>query len=80
MGNYFLPDTLKGGHASFAAQKYLEELKDPRFIVTASSPMSGAYDMTGEQENICSKCIHAPVLFAIFISVLPRGIPCFEYR
>ena len=37
--------------AARAAQKYLEQLNDPRFKVTASSPMSGAYDMTGEQEK-----------------------------
>lgn len=50
-GQLFLTGYSQGGHSSFAAQKYLEELKDPRFKVTASSPMSGAYDMTGEQEK-----------------------------
>jgi hypothetical protein len=47
----FLTGYSQGGHASFAAHKYLEKLNDPRFKVTASSPMSGAYDMTGEQEK-----------------------------
>jgi hypothetical protein len=50
-GQLFLTGYSQGGHASFAAQKYIEELNDPRFKVTASSPMSGAYDMTGEQEK-----------------------------
>jgi len=50
-GQLFLTGYSQGGHASFAAHKYLEELNDPRFQVTASSPMSGAYDMTGEQQN-----------------------------
>ncbi len=50
-GQLFLTGYSQGGHSSFAAQKYLEELNDPRFQVTASSPMSGAYDMTGEQEK-----------------------------
>lgn len=50
-GQLFLTGYSQGGHASFAAQKYLEALNDKRFIVTASSPMSGAYDMTGEQEK-----------------------------
>jgi hypothetical protein len=50
-GQLFLTGYSQGGHASFAAHKYLEELNDPRFQVTASSPMSGAYDMTGEQVN-----------------------------
>jgi hypothetical protein len=48
-GQLFLTGYSQGGHASFAAQKYIEALNDPRFKVTASSPMSGAYDMTGEQ-------------------------------
>jgi alpha/beta superfamily hydrolase len=45
----FLTGYSQGGHSSMAAHKYLEELNDPRFKVTASSPMSGAYDMTGDQ-------------------------------
>lgn len=48
-GQLFLTGYSQGGHASFAAHKYLEKLNDPRFQVTASSPMSGAYDMTGDQ-------------------------------
>jgi len=47
----FLTGYSQGGHASFAAHQYLEILNDPRFQVTASSPMSGAYDMTGDQEK-----------------------------
>lgn len=50
-GQLFLTGYSQGGHASFAAHKYLEELNDPRFQVTASSPMSGAYDMTGAQSD-----------------------------
>lgn len=48
-GQLFLTGYSQGGHASLSAHKYLEKLNDPRFQVTASSPMSGAYDMTGEQ-------------------------------
>lgn len=48
-GQLFLTGYSQGGHASFAAQKYIEAEHDPRFKVTAASPMSGAYDMTGEQ-------------------------------
>ncbi len=50
-GQLFLTGYSQGGHASMAAHKYIQELDDPRFQVTASSPMSGAYDMTGEQEK-----------------------------
>jgi len=48
-GQLFLTGYSQGGHASMAAHKFIEAAKDPRFVVTASSPMSGAYDMTGEQ-------------------------------
>jgi hypothetical protein len=48
-GQLFLTGYSQGGHASFAAHKFIEALHDKRFVVTASSPMSGAYDMTGEQ-------------------------------
>lgn len=50
-GQLFLTGYSQGGHSSMAAHKYLQELNDPRFQVTASSPMSGAYDMTGVQED-----------------------------
>jgi len=50
-GQLFLTGYSQGGHASMAAHKYLQEMNDPRFQVTASSPMSGAYDMTGEQSK-----------------------------
>jgi hypothetical protein len=50
-GQLFITGYSQGGHSSFAAQKYIEALNDPRFKITASSPMSGAYDMTGEQEK-----------------------------
>lgn len=50
-GQLFLTGYSQGGHAAMAAHKYIEALRDPRFQVTASSPMSGAYDMTGDQEK-----------------------------
>ena len=50
-GQLFLTGYSQGGHSSMAAHKYIEELNDPRFQVTASSPMSGAYDMTGDQSK-----------------------------
>ncbi len=54
-GQLFITGYSQGGHAAMAAHKYIEELNDPRFQVTASSPMSGAYDMTGEQEKYMFK-------------------------
>ncbi len=50
-GQLFLTGYSQGGHAAFAAQKYIEELNDPRFQVTATAPMSGAYDMAGVQSG-----------------------------
>lgn len=54
-GQLFLTGYSQGGHSSMAAQKYLEEMNNPNFKVTASSPMSGAYDMTGEQAKYMFK-------------------------
>ncbi|MCO5249138.1 MAG: hypothetical protein M9887_09355 [Chitinophagales bacterium] len=48
----YLTGYSQGGHATMAAQKYLEELNDPRFHVVASAPMSGAYDMSGAQAKV----------------------------
>lgn len=48
----FLTGYSQGGHATMAAHKYLQELNDPRFQVTASAPMSGAYDMSGAQAKV----------------------------
>ena len=50
-GQLFLTGYSQGGHAAMAAHKYLEELNDPRFRVTAAVPMSGAYDMAGIQAD-----------------------------
>ncbi len=51
----YLTGYSQGGHATMAAHKYLQELKDPRFHVVASSPMSGAYDMSGVQAEVMFK-------------------------
>jgi hypothetical protein len=48
-GQLFLTGYSQGGHASMATHKILESGSFPEISLTASSPMSGAYDMTGEQ-------------------------------
>ncbi len=48
-GQLFLTGYSQGGHASLATHKMLESGAFPEIHLTASSPMSGAYDMTGEQ-------------------------------
>jgi len=51
-GQLFLTGYSEGGYASLAAHKYLQENYPDRFPVTASSPMSGAYDMAGAQSVV----------------------------
>jgi hypothetical protein len=48
-GQLFLTGYSQGGHASMATHKMLESGSFPEIKLTASSPMSGAYDMIGEQ-------------------------------
>ena len=42
----FLTGYSQGGHACMATQKKLEEEYTNQFTITASSPMSGAYDIS----------------------------------
>jgi len=51
----YLTGYSQGGHATMAAHKYIQELNDPRYKVVASSPMSGAYDMSGVQAEVMFK-------------------------
>jgi pimeloyl-ACP methyl ester carboxylesterase len=46
----FLTGYSQGGHATMAAHKFLQE-HETAFEVTASAPMSGAYDLTGVQSQ-----------------------------
>lgn len=51
----FLTGYSQGGHASMSTHKFIQENCTGEFIVTASSPMSGAYDMTGVQGEVMYK-------------------------
>jgi hypothetical protein len=55
-GQLFLTGYSQGGHASMATHKMLESGAFPEIHLTASSPMSGAYDMVGVQ----SKTMYRP--------------------
>lgn len=59
-GQLFLTGYSQGGHATMAAHKYIQELNDPRFQVTASAPLSGAYDMSGAQAEVMFKPYSQP--------------------
>lgn len=48
----FLTGYSQGGHAAMATHKIIQEQYSDEFTVTASSPMSGAYDMTGVQSGV----------------------------
>ncbi|MBL0913580.1 MAG: prolyl oligopeptidase family serine peptidase [Bacteroidia bacterium] len=48
----FLTGYSQGGHAAMSAHKFMQERHPEEFKITASSPMSGAYDMTGVQSEV----------------------------
>lgn len=48
-GQLFLTGYSQGGHSAMATHKRLQEDFKGKYLVTASGPMSGAYDMTGAQ-------------------------------
>ena len=57
----FLTGYSQGGHACMATHKTLEEKYADQFTITASSPMSGAYDMSGVQATVMVKPYPQPV-------------------
>jgi pimeloyl-ACP methyl ester carboxylesterase len=57
----FLTGYSQGGHACMATHKTLEEEYADQFTITASSPMSGAYDMSGVQATVMVKPYPEPV-------------------
>ena len=57
----FLTGYSQGGHACMATQKKLEAEYTNQFTITASSPMSGAYDMSGVQATVMTKPYPEPV-------------------
>jgi dienelactone hydrolase len=48
----FITGYSQGGHATLAAHRKFQEEYGTEFRVTASSPMSGAYDMAGAQAKV----------------------------
>jgi pimeloyl-ACP methyl ester carboxylesterase len=51
----FLTGYSQGGHAAMATHRYLQEHPELGMQVTASAPMSGAYDMVGVQSRVIDK-------------------------
>lgn len=58
-GQLFLTGYSQGGHASLATHKMIES-SFPEIQLTASSPMSGAYDMAGVQSVIMNQHYDRP--------------------
>ena len=48
----FLFGYSQGGHATMAAHKEIQENYSDEFVVTASAPMAGPYDVSGVQEQV----------------------------
>ncbi len=56
----FLTGYSQGGHSAMATHKELEASYKIQFPVTASAPMSGAYDMSGVQSEVMFKPYDEP--------------------
>lgn len=54
-GQLFLTGYSQGGHASMATHRYIQEKLSGEMHVTASSPMSGAYDLSDAQRDVMFK-------------------------
>lgn len=72
-GQLFITGYSQGGHASLATHKLIEEKYAGQLHVTASSPMSGAYDMSGVQGEVMfhpySRPHYLPYLLSSFNEV-----------
>lgn len=66
----FVTGYSQGGHAAMATHKKIQEEYGNEFQVTASSPMSGAYDMTGVQSGVMfEKYFHQAYLPYLILSL-----------
>ncbi|HUM45558.1 MAG TPA: T9SS type A sorting domain-containing protein, partial [Chitinophagales bacterium] len=54
-GQLFLIGYSQGGHATMAAHQMIQEHYSSYFTVTASTPMSGPYDLSGVQASVISQ-------------------------
>jgi pimeloyl-ACP methyl ester carboxylesterase len=59
-GQLFLTGYSQGGHASMATHRFLQAHPVDGLAVTASAPMSGAYDMVGVQGEVIEKAYSHP--------------------
>jgi hypothetical protein len=59
-GQLFLTGYSEGGYAAMATDKFIQEKYADQIHVTAASPMSGAYDMTGVEGKVMFKAYTEP--------------------
>ncbi len=59
-GQLFLSGYSQGGHVAMATHRYLQLHPEAGFKVTASAPMSGAYDLGGVQGEVIRKPYEYP--------------------
>ena len=65
----YLTGYSQGGHACLATHKKLQETF-PKIKITASSPMSGSYDMSGAQSKVMFSPYPDPAYLALLINVI----------
>ncbi len=67
----FVTGYSQGGHAAMALHKYLQEDPDQRYTVTASSPMSGPYSVSGiMRERVVDDLDYSPgIIFLPYVVV-----------
>jgi alpha/beta superfamily hydrolase len=66
-GQLFLSGYSQGGHAAMATHKWIETHFADEFPLTASAPLSGAYDMEGTQAESMFREYSRPGYFAFLI-------------
>ena len=77
--NYlFLTGYSQGGHATLATLKVMQEKYPDEFKVTASAPMSGAYDLGGVQSEVMFKPYSHPGYLPYLMYSYQEVYKCFD--
>lgn len=75
-GKLFISGYSQGGHSAMAAHKYIESGQFKNITVTASAPLSGAFDMSGTQSKAMfkeySSTYYLPYLMVSYKEVYPE--------
>lgn len=74
----FLTGYSQGGHATLATLKAIQEKHANEFTVTATSAMSGAYDLAGKQSQVMFKPYKHPGYLPFLLYSYQEVYKCFE--